>query len=179
MDENYESRGFSNATQMSSPTQSVAMKKCPNCRADIEADSVFCEYCGSRVGTSTPVAANISTPTAAAPDGKLKAPLATGSLICSIVGLGLLFIMLVISADADEMLLGLMFYVGIAASIVGMSLGIAGLKKIKGNYSAYSNAPKLTVGKILGIIGVVSWASVMLLGIILVLAEEGIEGLLY
>ena len=179
MDDNYESNGFPDATQVSSPTQGVAMKKCPNCNADIGANSMFCEYCGSRVGTSTSVAANVPTPTTAVPEGKLKAPLATGSLVCSIVGLGLLFITLVISGDAEDMLLGLLFYLGIGASIVGMSLGIAGLRKINGNYSAYSNAPQLTVGKILGIIGVASWAAVLFLGIIMILAEEGIEGLIY
>lgn len=33
----------------------VALKKCPYCKADIEADSVFCEYCGAKVADSNPV----------------------------------------------------------------------------------------------------------------------------
>ena len=181
MDENYESRGFSNATQMSSPTQSVAMKKCPNCGSDNKAYSVFCEYCGTRIDTPTQMAANMSTSTAAASEGKLKAPFANGSLICSIIGLGIMSLLVFIPDDTDEiadMFIGFVVLGGLALSILGMVFGIVGSKKINEGNNAYSDSSKLVVGKILGIIGLVLWSVLMTLGMIMILAEEGIEGLL-
>ena len=157
--------------------QGVAMKKCPNCRADIDADSMYCEYCGSKIGSSNPTSANVSYDSSQGP--KPKAPLGIGSLVFSIIGLASLFLMLiVIGEDASDMVYAVFAYIGIPASIVGMVLGIVGLKRIKGNYKAYSNAPTLIVGKILGIVGVATWGLVMLLGIIVILVEEGLEGFL-
>lgn len=182
MDDNYESRGFSDAPQVLSPTQGVAMKKCPYCRADIEENSEFCEYCGSQIGTPTQVAANVSTPTAATPEGKLKAPLANGSLVCSIIGLAAMSFLFFVPEDLDEFaetLLGFVALGGIALSVVGMVLGIVGSKMIKGSYTAYSDSSKLMVGKILGIVGLALWGVLMTFGVIMILAEEGIEGLLY
>lgn len=43
--------------------QGVAMKKCPTCHANIEADSVYCEYCGSKVADSRPAPAANTSPT--------------------------------------------------------------------------------------------------------------------
>ena len=43
--------------------QGVAMKKCPTCHANIEADSVYCEYCGSKVVDSNPAPAANTSPT--------------------------------------------------------------------------------------------------------------------
>lgn len=179
MDENYKNQGVSEDSQTPFYSQGVALKKCPNCRADIDADSVYCEYCGSKIGDSISSSVNVSPNT---PQGsKPKAPLGTGALVFSIIGLGVLFFTLLIADEVDEdldILVGLVAFGGIAASVIGMVMGIVGSKKIKGNYSAYSDAPKLTVGKILGIIGLVIWSLVMLLGIILVLVDEGIEGFL-
>lgn len=36
-------------------SKGVALKKCPYCKSDIEADSTFCEYCGAKVVDSRPV----------------------------------------------------------------------------------------------------------------------------
>ena len=55
---------FEDKQDISGPSysQGVAMKKCPSCNANIEADSVYCEYCGSKVSDFRPSpTANTST----------------------------------------------------------------------------------------------------------------------
>ncbi len=81
MDDNYGNNGFSDSTQGSSPIQGVAMKKCPNCRADIEADSVFCEFCGSKVGAPTQVARVVDDDTEERPNNYLGKAIA-GVILC-------------------------------------------------------------------------------------------------
>ena len=122
-----------------------------------------------------------STSTDVAPEGKPKAPFANGSLICSIIGLALMSLLFFFPDDTDEiadLFIGFVVLGGFALSILGMVFGIVGSKMIKGDYNAYSDSSKLLVGKILGIIGLVLWILLMILGIIMILAEEGMEGLL-
>ena len=93
----------------------------------------------------------------------------------------MLLLVFLLPEDMDEdldMLIGLVVIGGIAASIVGMVLGISGLKKIADNRRAYSGVPKLTVGKILGLVGIISWGVLMTVGFFFIFATEGLEGFL-
>lgn len=183
MDDDYKNTSVSDVSQEASYPQRVALMKCPHCKADIEAGSMFCEYCGGKIDDShSPAIAHANVSPGAIQEYSTEAPLANKSLVFSIIGLAVLFFTLLIAGEVDEdfdMLVGLVAMGGIAASAVGMALGIAGLKRVNGNRSAYSGVPKLTVGKVLGIVGLAIWGAVMLLGIILIVAEEGMGGLLY
>ncbi len=183
MDDDYKNTSVSDVSQEASYPQSVALMKCPHCKADIEVGSMYCEYCGGKIEDShSPAVAHANVSPGATQEYSTEAPLATKSLVFSIIGLAVLLLILMIADEVDEdfdMLVGLVVMGGIAASVVGMVLGITGLKRINGNRSAYSGVPKLTVGKVLGIVGVAIWGAVMFFGIIMILAEEGIEGLLY
>lgn len=189
MYDDYQNTSASGASQESSYTQGGALMKCPHCKADIEVGSVYCEFCGSKLDDShSPAPSYSPSPTyysnvsATSPQANAtSAPLGTMSLIFSIVGLAVLLLALVIPEDLDEdldVLIGLVVLGGVAASIVGMSLGIAGLKKIADNRSAYSGVSKLTVGKILGLVGIISWGVLLTIGFFVIFVTEGLEGFL-
>lgn len=182
MDDDYKNTSVSDVSHEASYPKSGSLMKCPHCTADIEVGSMYCEYCGGRIEDSqSPSVAHANVSHGATPGYTTEAPLATKSLVFSIIGLAVLFLVLLIAAEVDDdfdMLVGLVGMGGIAASIVGMVLGISGLKRINGNRSAYSGVSKLTVGKVLGIVGVAIWGAVMFLGTIVILAEEGLEGLM-
>lgn len=61
--------------------------KCPNCQKEIENDSVFCEYCGTRVN-QLPVN---NTPTVNDEDSKLGCWLSVLSFLIPLVGFVLYF----------------------------------------------------------------------------------------
>lgn len=186
-DEN-ENMVVSGASQESSYIQGGALMKCPHCKADIEVGSVYCEFCGSKLDDSyspaptyspPPTYANVSPVSPRA--NTVPAPLGTVSLILSIVGLAVLLLVLVLPEDTDEdldVLIGLVVIGGVVASIVGMSLGISGLKKIADNRRSYSGVSKLTVGKILGLVGIISWGVLLTIGFFVIFATEGLEGFL-
>ena len=107
-------------------------------------------------------------------------PFGTPSLVCSIIGLALIMLDLTIAQFDEEsfdFLMGMLFYGGIGLSILGLVLGSIGLKKVKGSFDKYSDAAKLIVGVVLGVVGIVSWSLLMLIGTIAILEEEGLEGL--
>lgn len=188
MDDDYKNTSVSDVSQEASYPQSVALMKCPHCKADIEVGSMYCEYCGGKIEDSPSPAPTYSPPSTysnvspVSPQANTtSAPLGTVSLILSIVGLVVLLLVFLLPEDMDEdldMLIGLVVIGGIAASIVGMVLGISGLKKIADNRRAYSGVPKLTVGKILGLVGIISWGVLMTVGFFFIFATEGLEGFL-
>lgn len=156
MDDSFKNEGMHDADQTPSYSKGVAMKKCPNCKANIEADSLYCEYCGSKIVSYRPTSVNVS-PGVSMGD-KPKAPMGTGSLFCSIVGMVLLFFAwLLVAMEEEDLFIIVLLIVGLAMSIVGMVLGSAGKKRIMGHMRDYSDSPKLIVGMVLGIVGVVSW----------------------
>lgn len=156
---------------------SEIFKKCPNCGGKNDEGNVFCEYCGCKIEPSD-VRSMTGIPSEAI-GPKPKAPFGTPSLICSIIGLALIMLDLTIAQFDEEIfefLMGMLFYAGIGLSIVGLVLGAVGLKKVKGSFEAYSDSAKLIVGMVLGIVGIVSWSMLMLIGTIAILEEEGLEG---
>lgn len=92
-----------------------------------------------------------------------KAPNGVLSLVCGIAGLAALFLFCILPDD-EEIVSNLILFPSIAACIVGMVTGIVGSKKIKGHENEYSNSNLLTVGKILGIVGIAIWAALLTLG---------------
>ncbi len=108
----------------------------------------------------------------------MKAPFGTGAMVCSIIGMGLLLLLFIIASENEDLypFFGMMAITGLAVSIVGMALGIVGWNKIKGNFSAYSGTSKLTVAKILGIIGSVIWTILVSVGTFLLLVDGSLDG---
>ena len=111
----------------------------------------------------------------------MKAPFGTGAMVCSIIGMGLLLLLFIIASENEDLypFFGMMAITGLAVSIVGMALGIVGWNKIKGNFSAYSGTSKLTVAKILGIIGAVIWTVIVTIGSFMIIGGYGLEGLFF
>lgn len=160
-----------------SPTSTK--EKCPFCGGVIEAGSRFCGYCGGKIERLTYVAGNTPYQAPAYSQGaKTKAPFGIGAMVCSIIGMGLLLLLFIIGSENEELypFFGMMAIAGLAVSIVGMALGIVGWKKIKGNFSAYSGTSKLTVAKILGIIGAVIWSILVTVGTFLLLVDGSLDG---
>lgn len=156
---------------------SEIFKKCPNCGGKNDEGNVFCDYCGCRIELSDAIP--ITEKPSDAIDPRPKAPFGTPSLVCSIIGLALIMLDMTIAQfdeESFELLMGMLFYAGIGLSILGLVLGAIGLKKVKGSFDAYSDAAKLIVGMVLGIVGIVSWSMLMLIGTIAILEEEGLEG---
>lgn len=157
-------------------------EKCPYCGGVIEAGSRFCGYCGGKIERPAHVVENPPYQTPTYSQGpKMKAPFGIGAMICSIIGMGLLLLFFMIGSDNEDMypFFVMMSITGLAISIVGMALGIVGWNKIKGNFSAYSGTSKLTVAKILGIIGAVIWTIIVSIGTFMVIGGYGLEGLFF
>lgn len=157
-------------------------EKCPYCGGVIEAGSRFCGYCGGKIERPAHVVDNPPYQTPTYSQGqKMKAPYGTGAMVCSIIGMGLLLLFFMIGSDNEDMypFFVMMSITGLAISIVGMALGIVGWNKIKGNFSAYSGTSKLTVAKILGIIGAVIWTIIVSIGTFMVIGGYGLEGLFF
>ena len=153
-------------------------EKCPYCGSVIEAGSRFCGHCGGKIERPTHIAENApyQTPTYSQRP-KMKAPFGTGAMVCSIIGMGLLLLFYIIGDDEDLYgFLSMLAITGLAISIVGMALGIVGWNRIKGNFSAYSGTSKLTVAKILGIIGSVIWTILVSVGTFLLLVDGSLDG---
>ncbi len=154
-------------------------EKCPYCGSVIEAGSRFCGHCGGKIERPTHIAENAPYQTPTYSQGpKMKAPFGTGAMVCSIIGMGLLLLLFVIASENEDLypFFGMMAITGLAVSIVGMALGIVGWNKIKGNFSAYSGTSKLTVAKILGIIGSVIWTILVSVGTFLLLVDGSLDG---
>ena len=102
-------------------------------------------------------------------------------MICSIIGMGLLLLFFIIGNDNEDLypFFVMMSITGLAISIVGMALGIVGWNKIKGNFSAYSGTSRLTVAKILGIIGAVIWSLIVTMIISMLVVDGSLEGLFF
>lgn len=156
-------------------------EKCPYCGGVIEAGSRFCGYCGGKIERPAHVVDNPPYQTPTYSQGqKMKAPYGTGAMVCSIIGMGLLLLFFIIGDDEDLYgFLSMLAITGLAISIVGMALGIVGWNKIKGNFSAYSGTSRLTVAKILGIIGAVIWSLIVTMIISMLVVDGSLEGLFF
>ena len=157
---------------------SEIFKRCPNCGGKNDEKNVFCEYCGCKINPSDDLSVTGIPSDSIGP--RPKAPFGTPSLVCSIIGLALIMLDLTIAQFDEEsfdFLMGMLFYGGIGLCILGLVLGSIGLKKVKGSFDKYSDAAKLIVGVVLGVVGIVSWSLLMLIGTIAILEEEGLEGL--
>lgn len=173
-----ENAGNHNPSQELASSQESRMKQCPYCKADIEASSKYCEYCGSKIDDARDSSVHVSTVDTQV--SKSIAPMGTWALVCSIVGL-VVFLGLIFgpeSSSDDDPLYDFVVFLGLASSIVGMVLGIVGMTRIRGKHSAYSNTSILKAGMILGIIGVAFWVVTVMIGFLWILLEEGVEGLL-
>ncbi|MBR5631227.1 MAG: hypothetical protein IKW82_06255 [Bacteroidales bacterium] len=157
-------------------------EKCPYCGGVIEAGSRFCGYCGGKIERPAHVVENPPYQTPTYSQGqKMKAPFGIGAMICSIIGMGLLLLFFIIGNDNEDLypFFVMMSITGLAISIVGMALGIVGWNKIKGNFSAYSGTSRLTVAKILGIIGAVIWSLIVTMAISMLVVDGSLEGLFF
>lgn len=156
-------------------------EKCPYCGGVIEAGSRFCGHCGGKIERPTRIVENAPYQAPTYSQGpKMKAPYGTGAMVCSIIGMGLLLLFYIIGDDEDLYgFLTMLAITGLAISIVGMALGIVGWNRIKGNFSAYSGTSKLTVAKILGIIGAVIWTIIVSIGTFMIIGGYGLEGLFF
>lgn len=106
---------------------------CKNCGADIPAHSVACPKCGMPNSNDTYV--NPVLPP--------KAPNSISGFVCSLLGV-------------------LVPFVGFILSIIGLILCSKGKKAISHNPNAYSGTGYLTARFILGIIGLV-WSAILIL----------------